>query len=207
MKLYACARGPHIEPFYTPGMRRAPASAYALERHLLQAYQEVLFHWWDLDALIMACFGPRQGKRLAAAENRVQYKVPELVEGMEPAELEAAATIFLTQPLPAFIAHVLSKENLIDYRLDEPCSKRLCDDRHAKAAGLGKGRWRRGQRILASEPVPCACHQVPASVPPPVQQLPVPVPPTQPVAALTAQTLLYQVKRAQERRRLKRKRR
>jgi hypothetical protein len=203
MKLYACARGPHIEPFYTPGMRRVPASAYALERQLLQAYREVLFTWWNIDALIMACFGPRKGKKLSAAENRVQYKIPELVEGMEPAELQVAASIFLTQPLPGFIAHVLSKEALIDYRLDEPCSKRLCDDKHAKAAGLGKGRWRRLPRILASEPVPCACHQAPT----PAQQPSELVLPANPLPALAPQTLLYQVKRAQERRRLKRKRR
>ncbi|MDF7810934.1 hypothetical protein [Hymenobacter sp. YC55] len=219
MQLYASARGPHIEPFYPADESRNPASAYALQERLRKAYQEVLLNWWDIDALILACFGERHGKRRFAAEERLQYEVPELLERMSAKELALAAQIFRTSTLVGFVWHVLGQERSVQHRLEEPCDQRLCDDKHARAASLGQGQWKRGQRH--APPVPCSCH-LPSPAPrerntpsgPVGSHTAVPVP-AAPVAAAqplpasmsAAQNHRYRVKQAQERKRLKRKRR
>ena len=226
MKLYAHPSAPRHQPFYSATV--APASAYALLHQLLAAYNEVLYTWWSPEALYLACFGDiatrptRTGqlpapsvitKRLQAIEDRLGYEIPELLEHLSPEELTTAAQVFRECPLPGFVAHVLSLERMLHRRLDEPCSKRLNDESHAKAAGLGRDYSAR----LAPRPetAPCACHQPDMVLPPLALTLPAPATavrqstttPKPPGAALTAQALLYQVKRAQERRRLKRKRR
>jgi hypothetical protein len=170
VKLYASAAGPRRADFYrdTP----TPASAYARQQHLLEAYTEVLYTWWDPEALYLACFGDlaarptKSGtpptaraitKRIQAAEDRLGYEVPELIERLTPEELEAAATVFCEQTLAHFILHILGQERTVQHRLqDGNCSTRLSDDSHAKAAGLGKARPK-------------------AAVKPTVQRAPVPV--------------------------------
>ncbi|WP_375438146.1 hypothetical protein [uncultured Hymenobacter sp.] len=222
MQLYSSPRVPRPEPFYTAD-HRTPASAYRLQAHLCRAYLEVLREWWNLDALILACFGERTGKRLQAAENRLEHKVIELLQGMEPVELERATQVFCQQTLVGFVWYVLAQEVSIDYRLkDGGCTTRLSDEKYVQAASLGQGTWKRGQ--LYPQPVPCACAKPrqhaapPMQVPLPVETAsavtalpqevtPLPVAASGPVAPLPAQALHYRVKRAQERRRLKRKRR
>lgn len=225
MKLYAHPSAPRHQPFYSATV--APASAYALLHQLLAAYKEVLYTWWNPEALYLACFGdiatrptrngqlPAQSvitKRLQAIEDRLGYEIPELLEHLTPEELATAAQVFRECPLPGFVAHVLSLERMLHRRLDEPCSKRLNDESHAKAAGLGKDYSQRTAHHPAA--APCACHQPDLALSPLVLSLPAPAtavrqpaPTIPPIAARTAQTLSYQVKRAQERRRLKRKRR
>lgn len=213
IQLYASARRPHIEPFYTTDDSRNPASAYALQERLRKAYQEVLLHWWDIDALILACFGERHGKRRFAAEERLQYEVPELLERMTAQELALAAQVFRASTLVGFVWHVLGQERSVQHRLHEPCTDRLCDDKYARAASLGQGHWRRGQRN--PQPLPCSCH-LPRPKPKPrtASVQPAPPVPTTPVIAqpapapmTAAQSHRYRVKQAQERKRLKRKRR
>jgi len=223
MKLYAHPNTPRCHPFYTPNV--TPGHAYALLHQLLAAYNEVLYTWWNPEALYLACFGDlmtrptRNGqlpaprvitKRLQAIEERLGYEVPELLEYLQPVELETAAAIFCAQPLPAFILHVLSLERMLHRRLDEPCDKRLNDESHAKAAGLGKGERstsRTVESVRIHEPESSADKQplvltLPALTV--VRQL-APVKCT--ARPQTPQAVLHQVKRAQERRRLKRKRR
>lgn len=226
MKLYAHPSAPRHQPFYSATV--APASAYALLHQLLAAYNEVLYTWWSPETLYLACFGDittrptRNGqlpapsvvaKRQQAIEDRLGYEIPELLEHLSPEELTTAAQVFRECPLPGFVAHVLSLERMLHRRLDEPCSMRLNDESHAKAAGLGRDYS--AQTVHRPESAPCACYQPDAVLPTLALTLPAPATAarhplttsTTPVATLTAQTLLYQVKRAQERRRLKRKRR
>jgi hypothetical protein len=220
MQLYASPHAPRVESFYSPDLARTPASAYRLQAHLCRAYVEVLREWWGLDELIVACFGVRTGKRLQAAENRLEHKVVELLHGMEPAELEQAAQIFCQQTLVGFIWHVLAQEIKIDYRLkDGGCTTRLGDDKHAQAASLGQGTWKLGRSHPA--PAPCACTTSPPPSKPqlaeplwaaapelPREEESMPVEPERTVLALpTIQSLRYRVKQAQERKRLRRKRR
>ncbi|GAB3303571.1 hypothetical protein [Hymenobacter tenuis] len=161
MKLYA-APTPRSQGFYRAS--DTPASAYALEQDLKKAYREVSREWWDLDRLILACFGPRTGKRLAAAEDRLQYEVPELLERMSPAELQVAAHVFCQGTLVGFIWHVLSQERTIQHRLGEGnCSTRLSDDSHAKAAGLGKSKPARKKTkpVVQRTPTPAPVKTAP----------------------------------------------
>jgi hypothetical protein len=201
MKLYANPAAPRPQAFYLDVP--TPASAYSLQQRLLRAYREVLFQWWDLDQAITMCFGPKQGKRLAAAEDRLQYEVPELLERMSPEELSLAATVFYHQTLVGFVWHVLAQERTVQHRMSEGnCKTRLDDDRHAIAAGLGKGApMRRPSKASQTVEQPASC--LPAV---PTHQLVGTLTPA-PSPIQTPEQLRLRVNRAQERRRLKRKRR
>lgn len=210
MKLYLHPTTPRPEVFYLDVP--TPASAYCLQQQLLRAYREVLYTWWDLDLAITTCFGPKQGKRLAAAEDRLQHEVPELLIRMSLEELELAATVFYQQTLIGFVWHVLGQERTIQHRIEEGNSDtRLSDDSHAVAAGFGKSTPKRRQRVppvappaptsAASSLTPLREEVLPPS--PPATLLP----PSRPPVALSLDRLHLRVNRAQERRRLKRKRR
>jgi hypothetical protein len=216
MKLYSNPGAPRPQAFYLDVP--TPASAYARQQHLLDAYNEVLYTWWEPEALYLACFGDlvarplKNGqpptaravaKRLQAAEDRLGYEVPELLERMTPEELEVAAGLFCKLPLPGFVAHVLSQERTVQHRLSEGnCRTRLDDDRHAIAAGLGKSRPMRqpGKVDLTMEPTTSCFFPVPT-------RQPIGTPALIPHPTQTPEQLRLRVNRAQERRRLKRKRR
>ncbi|TGE03344.1 hypothetical protein [Hymenobacter fodinae] len=201
MKLYTHPTTPRPNAFYLDVP--TPASAYRLQQQLLRAYREVLFQWWDLDLAITTCFGPKQGKRLQAAEDRLQYEVPELLVRMSPNELELAAAVFYHQTLVGFVWHVLAQERTLQHRLEEGNSDtRLNDDCHTIAAGLGKSKpmQREPAQHTAPEPIPVDTTPIPS---PPVIALPAPHPPASP----QLKRLHLRVNQAQNRRRLKRKRR
>ncbi|AHJ95307.1 hypothetical protein [Hymenobacter swuensis] len=219
MKLYSHPTGPRPQAFYLEVP--TPASAYRLQQQLLQAYNEQLYGWWHPDDLYLACFGDygtrqtRKGtpppqavvnKRTQALEDRVGYEVPELIGRMTLEELEQAASVLLTETLPGFITHVLGQERTLQYRLDDPSWNRLQDEGHARAAGLGKSKPMTGRL-----PVPTLPEVTPVSTQP-VANRPMPLPPTPvlrpaPVSSDTPTLVRLRVNRAQERRRLKRKRR
>ena len=220
MKLYACARGPHIEPFYTTNTLRAPAASYALECRLVTAYTTLLYDpALDVEALMRRVWGanltPAQMYGHACKQGRIDrldYDMAELIRSLRPNEQTPLVKLLLGESpdLVAAVQHLLSLERMLHRRLKHHSGTRLCDDRHAKAAGLGYSYERPAHR---PEPTPCACHHSPSTLSPLGLILPASAPAarqptiTAPVAALAAQTLLYQVKRTQERRRLKRKRR
>lgn len=203
MQLYAQPAGPRPEPFYSIDSCPTPAAAYRLQQELRKAYREVLFQWWSLDALVVCCFGPRTGKRLQAMEDRLQYEVPELLERLSLEELRVAASVFYSQTLVGFVWHILAQERTVQHRLGNRYHDQHIDAGHAKAAGLG---WvnPRPKAITAPEAIAAPCEQ--CQLPAPALSAnhdPVPV-----SSSLTAhQLLLYRVKRVQERRRLKKRKR
>jgi hypothetical protein len=138
VKLYHNPAGPRAEQFYCADV--APASAYALEQKLQRQYRTALYAA-DLDPLIAACFGEGlKSKKVQAAEERLQYDVPELIQRMDAAELQDTAAALATLPLQEFVAQVLKLERHLLQREDELGRHRVDDKGHCKAAGLGKGK-------------------------------------------------------------------
>ncbi|MCC3159694.1 hypothetical protein LJ737_20805 [Hymenobacter sp. 15J16-1T3B] len=113
-----------------------PASAYAREQRILKAYKRQLFAA-DLDALLLQCFpDKRTAKQLAAAEDRLQYEVPELIEKLTWEEQPAIEALLLAGDFVGCVFAVLKLERTLLQREQPNTAPK--DDGHAKAAGLGK---------------------------------------------------------------------
>ncbi|KAA9333389.1 hypothetical protein F0P96_10495 [Hymenobacter busanensis] len=158
LRLYASAT-PSAQPFYTG--RETPASAYALEQRLQRAYRQALFAA-DLDTLLVACFGEGlRRKQVHAAEERLQYEVPELIARMDADELPEAAAALDALPLADFVGHVLKLERHLLQREAELATDRPDDKGHCRAAGLGKGQPRR-VKLTPAKPEPV--HELPKPI-------------------------------------------
>lgn len=114
---------------------RTPASAYARERRILKAYKAQLFAA-DLDALLLECFPDKRTlKQIAAAEDRLQYEVPELIEKLQWDEQPAIEAMLTEGDLVGTIRAVLTLERVLLQR--EQPNTAPDDLGHIKAAGMG----------------------------------------------------------------------
>ncbi len=116
-----------------------PASAYIRERKLLRAY-DALLRSCDLDGLIAACFGVNLSpSKAAAADERLQYAMPELLLKLTPDQQEPFAEWLLGESpdLPRAVRELVRLENAL-HRPALPHTKE--DDWRVKSASLGKCR-------------------------------------------------------------------
>lgn len=151
------------QPFYGDGL--LPASAYRLQQQTLAAYREMCT-WYDPYDLLELVYLPGSGgralcdestgrplrgamsklefetwarKQVRQAREKLRELIPEIVLLLTVPELEQAAGILFQRGLVPFIWHIFAIERGVQYRIDEGNSDtRLCDDSHAKAAGLGR---------------------------------------------------------------------
>jgi hypothetical protein len=116
-----------------------PASAYVLECKMLRAYDRLL-RAADLDSLIAACFGERlSASKAAAADERLQYAMPELLQKLKPEQQAPFAEWLLGEApdLPAAVRELIRLENAL--HRPQPLNTKE-DNWRVKAAGMGKCR-------------------------------------------------------------------
>lgn len=115
-----------------------PASAYARERRILTMYTALLYAaTTDTAELITQVLGPKKpGKQMNAAEDRLDYEVPELLERLRWDEQAEAEALLVAGDLAGCIRFALKLEWSLLKR--ERPNTAPDDTAHARAAGLGK---------------------------------------------------------------------
>lgn len=129
---------PSLRPTPLADGTGTPASAFARERRILSAYRLQLYApTTDSDHLIAEVFGPRKpGKQLNAAEERLDYEVPELIERLHWDEQQQVEELLQQGALADCIRAVLKLERRL---LQREAPRTAPDDSgHARAAGLGR---------------------------------------------------------------------
>lgn len=100
-----------------PCPRPAPiagsVSPYVLECRMLKAYRRLLLAC-DLDQLIAEAFGPNLSpSKAAAADDRLEYAMPELIQKLAPKQQASVAALLLseTPDLPGVVRELVRLEN------------------------------------------------------------------------------------------------
>ena len=129
-----------------PSPRPAPVagsvSPYVLECRMLKAYRRLLLGC-DLDQLIADAFGPNLSpSKAAAADDRLEYAMPELIQKLTPTQQGPLAELLLGEApdLAAAVRELVKLENGL-WRRDEDARLRdEGDDWKAKVVFTGKFR-------------------------------------------------------------------
>jgi hypothetical protein len=114
-------------------------SPWSTEQKLLKAYRRLLLAA-DLDELITATLGPkRTATQREAADERLEYVMPELIQKLRPAQQGPLAELLLGESpdLVGAIRHLINLERNLTHRDEDP-RLLLNDDARCKAAGLGR---------------------------------------------------------------------
>jgi hypothetical protein len=114
-------------------------SPYVLEQKLLRAYSRLLLAA-DLDQLITATLGPKRTQtQREAADERLEYVMPELIQKLWPEQQAPLAELLLGESpdLASAITYLISLERNLTHRDEDP-RLNINDDARLKAAGLGR---------------------------------------------------------------------
>lgn len=125
-------------PYPRPAPIAGSVSPYVLECRMLKAYNRLLRNC-DLDQLITDAFGPKLSpSKAAAADERLEYAIPELIQKLAPDQQAPIAALLVSEApdLAAAVRELVKLENGLWRRDDDP-RLRINDDARMKAAGMG----------------------------------------------------------------------